>query len=109
MRLYMLSKDRNIYAGIIVNLPPQSGSFMQQRCTSICLSVVSLLPVGNGSWEGVICVHIALTASTAANSLAEENYRFHLRTKSLCQKARKDPSDNADLDFQAVGPALNII
>jgi len=80
----MLSKDRNINAGIIVNLPPKSGSFMQQRCTSICLSSVC-----NGSWEGVICVHVALPASTSANSIAEENYRFHLRTKSLRIPVRK--------------------
>ena len=50
----------------------------------------------------VICVPVALPASTSAHTPAEENQRFH-------QQTRKNPSDNANLGFQAVGPALRIM
>ena len=60
----------------------------------------------------VICVPVALPASILANTPAEGNQRFHRRTESLwipVTKARKNQSDNADLGFQAVGPALHIM
>jgi len=60
----------------------------------------------------VICVPVALPASTSANTPAEGNQRFHLRTESFwipVTKPEKNPSDNADLGFQAVGPALRIM
>ena len=64
----------------------------------------------------VICIPVALPASTSTsvNTPAAGNQRFHLQTESLWipvtkPKARKNPSDNADLGFQAVGPALRIM
>jgi len=62
----------------------------------------------------VICVPVALPKSTSTNTPAEGT------KDSTCglnpygsqipgHKARKNPSDNADLGLQAVGPALRIM
>jgi len=61
----------------------------------------------------VICIPIALPASTSANTPASrEKPKIPPVDRILMDpshKARKNPSDNADLGFQAVGLALHIM
>ena len=52
----------------------------------------------------VICIPVVLPASTSANTPDKGNQRFHPG-----HKASKNPSDNVDLGFQAVGPALRFM
>ena len=78
----------------------------QLKNTSSIVSISSL----SGK---VICVPVALPSSTSANTPAVRGKPQILTADRILMdpghKARKNPSDNADLGFQAVGPALRIM